>query len=60
MVSTTAMIRRLQGLLDTGGLTEGEQEFVRKLAVIAQSGEVTKLTGDQVDSLDELHGRHFA
>ena len=60
LVSTTAMIKRLEGLLGTRDLTAWEQDFVRKLATQAQSGQVTQLTGAQVDKLDELHGRHFA
>ncbi|KWR80327.1 MULTISPECIES: hypothetical protein [Cupriavidus] len=40
--------------------TDWEQGFVRSLANRMHAGEVTKLTGDQVDKLDELHGKHFA
>ncbi|WP_454752193.1 hypothetical protein [Cupriavidus necator] len=60
LVSTTTMIKRLEGLLNTRDLTSWEQDFVRKLAELAQAGQVTQLTGAQVDKLDELHGRHFA
>ncbi len=60
LVSTTTMIKRLEGLLGTRDLSEWEQDFVRKLAAEAASGQVTGLTGAQVDKLDELHGRHFA
>lgn len=60
MVSTTKMIQRLEGLLGTKDLTEWEQGFVRSLASRMHAGEVTRLTGDQVDKLDELHGKHFA
>lgn len=60
MVSTTKMIQRLEGLLGTKDLTEWEQGFVRSLATRMHTGEVTRLTGDQVDKLDELHGKHFA
>ncbi|MBV8273559.1 MAG: hypothetical protein JO067_14930 [Cupriavidus sp.] len=60
MVSTTKMIQRLEGLLGTKDLTDWEQGFVRSLASRMHAGEVTKLTGDQVDKLDELHGKHFA
>lgn len=60
LVSTTTMIKRLEGLLGTRDLTAWEQDFVRKLAELAQAGQVTQLTGAQVDKLDELHGRHFA
>lgn len=60
MVSTAQMIKRLEGLLGTKDLTEWEHSFVRSLADRMHAGEVTKLTGDQVDKLDELHGKHFA
>jgi len=59
MVSTSTMIQRLEGLLDTKKLSDREQGFVRSLAARMRAGEVTQLTGDQVDTLDELHGRHF-
>lgn len=60
MVSTTQMIQRLEGLLGTKDLTDWEQRFVRSLAARMHAGEVTKLSGDQVEKLDEIHGRHFA
>lgn len=60
MVSTTVMIQRLEGLLGTKDLNDWETSFVRSLAQRMHAGEVTKLSGDQVDKLDELHGRHFS
>lgn len=60
MVSTTVMIQRLEGLLGTKDLNAWETSFVRSLAQRMHAGEVTKLSGDQVDKLDELHGRHFS
>ncbi len=60
MVSTTTMIQRLEGLLGTDDLNTSEQSFVRSLATRMHAGEVTRLSGDQVEKLDELHGRHFA
>ncbi|AOY94310.1 hypothetical protein BKK79_35985 [Cupriavidus sp. USMAA2-4] len=60
MVTTTTMIQRLEGLLGTDDLNTSEQSFVRSLATRMHAGEVTKLSGDQVEKLDELHGRHFA
>ncbi|TSP10647.1 hypothetical protein [Cupriavidus campinensis] len=59
MVSTSTMIKRLEGMLDTKDLTTWEQEFVHKLADVMRAGEVTQLTGAQVEKLDELHERHF-
>lgn len=60
MVSTTQMIQRLEGLLGTKDLNDWEQRFVRSLSARMHAGEVTKLSGEQVEKLDELHGRHFA
>ena len=60
MVSTTTMIRRLSGLLDTRDLTEWEQQFVRSLVEKLDAGKVTSLTERQVETLERLHGRHFA
>lgn len=60
LVSTTTMIKRLEGLLGTRDLSAWEQDFVRKLVEQTRAGQVTQLTGAQVDKLDELHGRHFA
>jgi len=45
MTSTTTMIRRLSGLLDTRDLTEWEQQFVHSLVEKLDAGK---------------DGRHFA
>ena len=60
MTSTTTMIRRLSGLLDTRDLSEWEQQFVRSLVEKLDAGKVTSLTERQVEALERLHGRHFA
>jgi len=61
MTSTTTMIRRLSGLLDTRDLTEWEQQFVHhSLVEKLNAGKVTSLTERQVETLERLHGRHFA
>jgi len=59
MTSTTTMIRRLSGLLDTRDLSEWEQQFVRSLVEKLDAGRVTSLTERQVETLERLHGRHF-
>lgn len=59
MTSTTTMIRRLSGLLNTRDLTEWEQQFVRSLVEKLDAGRVTSLTERQVETLERLHGRHF-
>lgn len=60
MVSTTTMIRRLAGLLDTRDLSEWEQQFVRSLAEKLDAGKVTSLSERQVETLESMHWRHFA
>lgn len=60
MTSTTTMIRRLAGLLDTHDLSEWEQQFVRSLMKKLDAGKVTSLSERQVETLERLHGRHFA
>lgn len=60
LVSTTTMIRRLSGMLDTRDLSEWEQQFVRSLVEKIDAGRVTSLTERQVETLERLHGRHFA
>jgi hypothetical protein len=59
-VSTTVMIQRLSGLLDTKDLNDWEQQFVTSLQQRMQAGEVTKLSDKQVERLDELHSKHFS
>jgi hypothetical protein len=54
------MLKRLEGLLGTNDLTAWEQSFVRNLATRMHAGQVTALSGEQVERLGELHGRHFA
>ena len=60
LISTTTMIRHLSGLLDTRDLSEWEQQFVRSLVEKLDAGKVTSLTERQVETLERLHGRHFA
>lgn len=55
IVSTAAMIKRLEGLLDTKDLSAWEQGFVKGLA--RRTG---PLTDDQVEKLVEIHDEHFA
>ena len=59
-VSTTTMIRRLEGMLGTKDLSDWEQGFVETLVEKLDAGKVTSLTERQVETLERLHGRHFA
>ncbi len=60
MISTTTMIRRLEGMLGTKDLSDWEQGFVETLVAKLEAGRVTQLTERQVETLERLHGRHFA
>ncbi|CAG9255855.1 hypothetical protein [Paraburkholderia caribensis] len=58
--STTDMIRKLVCLLGTNDLTDWEKGFVTTLQRVMNDGQVTMLTDKQIESLDQLHARHFA
>lgn len=60
IVSTATMIQRLRGMLGTKDLSEWEQRFVESLVEKLDAGRVTSLTERQVETLERLHGRHFA
>lgn len=60
MTSTTTMIRRLEGMLGTKDLSEWERGFVETLVERLEAGQVTQLTERQVETLERLHGKHFA
>ncbi|GJH31405.1 hypothetical protein CBA19CS91_01630 [Paraburkholderia hospita] len=58
--STAQMVERLSGLLGTNDLSDWEQGFVTNLQRAVADGNVTQLTEKQIESLDQLHARHFA
>ncbi|MBX3704013.1 MAG: hypothetical protein KF822_09585 [Steroidobacteraceae bacterium] len=60
MLSTTQMIRRLEGMLDSRDLNDWEQGFVESLVQRVEAGQVTSLTEKQIDRLQALHDKHFA
>lgn len=60
MVSTSVMIQQLESLTETNDLNDWEKQFVRNLANRLEAGEVTRLTDNQVEKLDELYRKHFA
>jgi hypothetical protein len=60
LISTTVMIQKLSGMLGTSDLNEWESNFVMSLERRLNAGEVTKLTDNQVERLEELHNKHFA
>lgn len=59
MTSTTTMIERLSGCLDTGDLSAWEEWFVRSLVERKNAGQVTQLSDRQAEALERLHAKHF-
>jgi len=59
LVSTATMIDRLVGLIDTRELTQQELPFVRSLREKMKGSRPIDLSGEEVDMLDEIHGRLF-
>lgn len=60
MLSTTQMIRRLEGMVGSKDLSDWETGFVESLVEKVDAGAVTKLSEKQVDTLERLHNKHFA
>lgn len=60
MLSTTQMIRKLEGMTGSRDLTDWEAGFVASLVEKVEAGEVTSLTERQLDILQRLHEKHFA
>lgn len=60
MLSTTQMIRRLEGMVGSADLNDWETGFVTTLVLQLERGSVTKLTEKQLDNLQRLHDKHFA
>ncbi|MBU68519.1 MAG: hypothetical protein CL858_24260 [Cupriavidus sp.] len=59
IVSTPTMIDRLVGLIDTQELRIEEVIFVRALKEKVRRSRIVDLTADEVEKLDEIHGRLF-
>jgi hypothetical protein len=59
MLSTTQMIRKLEGMVDSKDLNEWENNFVKALVDRANSGDVTKLSDRQLEVMLRLHDKHF-
>jgi hypothetical protein len=59
IVSTATMIDRLVGLIDTRELRIDEVIFVRALKEKVRRSRIVDLTADEVEKLDEIHGRLF-
>jgi hypothetical protein len=60
MASLNNMVKKVAGLADTRDLTDWENGFVKKLIAQTSNGDnTTSLTEKQIDSLEELHSKHF-
>ena len=59
IVSTATMIDRLTRRIDTRDLRMDEASFVRALKEKVQHSSIVDLTADEVERLDEIHGRLF-
>lgn len=59
IVSTATMIDRLVGLIDTRELRIDEVIFVRALKEKVKRSRIVDLTAEEVEKLDEIHGRLF-
>lgn len=58
-VSAATMIERLCDMLDSDDLTDEDVQFLVGVVERKNSGQVTTLTGKQVETLDRLHSKHF-
>lgn len=59
IVSTATMIDRLVGLVDQRRLRMDEISFVRGLKEKVKHSRIVDLSADEVEKLDEIHGRLF-
>lgn len=59
MTSTATMIQRLEGCVGTNDLSDWESRFVQDMARLRDSGQVTKLSEKQIETLERLHDKHF-
>lgn len=59
IVSTATMVDRLVGLIDTRQLRMDELSFVRDLKEKVKHSRIVDLSADEVEKLDEIHGRLF-
>lgn len=59
IVSTATMIDRLVGLVDQRRLRMDEVSFVHNLKEKVKHCRIVDLTADEVEKLDEIHGRLF-
>lgn len=59
MTSTAAMVTKLEGCQGTGDLTEWEEGFVEKMVRLRDDGRLTSISEKQVETLEQLHNKHF-
>lgn len=61
MATVRIQLLQLEGLLGTADLSEWEQKFVENCLRQSDHGDHTpKLTGKQVEKIDDIWAKHFA
>ena len=61
MPSVGNMLKQLEGLLGTKDITPWEEKFIKSAIEQSDQGRSTpKLSGKQVEKIDEIWERHFA
>ena len=60
MISTTQMIKKLEGMLGTKDLSDWETTFVESMVERVEQNRITTLSEKQLITLERLHRKHFA
>lgn len=60
MTSTRVMVDKLRGCVGTGDLTDWEERFVRDMWSLFESGRGGQMSPRQLETIERLHGKHFA
>jgi hypothetical protein len=60
-ISVGTMIRQIEGLHDTGDVTEWENGFIESVVTKTQSGNDTRgLSEKQIETVERIWRKHFA
>ena len=61
MASTNTMLKQVAGLVDTTDVSDWENGFLKNVLERSQQGNRPDLlTPAQVETLESIHGKHFA
>lgn len=61
MASLNTMVRQCAGLVDTTDVSEWENQFLKSVLERTANGDnTTSLTEAQIDSLENIHSKHFS